>query len=138
MPDGATEAGSRVQLLACLHIGPVVVPDEMEQRMDERLPPVRADDVRADDDVAELARQAVRQLVEAVEREGERVGRLVDAEVLALQRAALLRPDEREPELAGVYSTYAADTPQIYLDIDRDKAQILGVPLSNVFQSLQA
>ena len=31
-----------------------------------------------------------------------------------------------QPELAGVFSTYAADTPQIYLDIDRDKAQVLG------------
>ena len=28
--------------------------------------------------------------------------------------------------------------PSIYLDIDRDKAQILGVPLNNVFQALQA
>src|SRR5208282_5606228 len=32
-----------------------------------------------------------------------------------------------QPELAGVFSTYAANTPQIYLDIDRDKAQVLGV-----------
>src|SRR5262244_1373452 len=38
-----------------------------------------------------------------------------------------------EPELAGVYSTYAADTPQIYLDIDRDKAQVLGVKITDIF-----
>ena len=30
------------------------------------------------------------------------------------------------------------DEPSIYLDIDRDKAQILGVPLSDMFQALQA
>jgi hydrophobic/amphiphilic exporter-1 (mainly G- bacteria), HAE1 family len=43
-----------------------------------------------------------------------------------------------QPELAAVYSTYAADTPQIYLDIDRDKAQVLGVKISDIFNALQA
>ena len=43
-----------------------------------------------------------------------------------------------QPELAGVYSTYAADTPQIYLDIDRDKAQVLGVKISDIFNALQS
>jgi HAE1 family hydrophobic/amphiphilic exporter-1 len=43
-----------------------------------------------------------------------------------------------EPELAGVYSTYAADTPQIYLDIDRDKAQVLGVRITDIFNALQS
>src|SRR5262245_5143422 len=43
-----------------------------------------------------------------------------------------------QPELAGVYSTYAADTPQIYLDIDRDKAQVLGVRISDIVHALQA
>ena len=37
-----------------------------------------------------------------------------------------------------VFSTFSATNPSIYLDIDRDKAQILGVPLSDVFQALQA
>ncbi|MFL6972646.1 MAG: efflux RND transporter permease subunit, partial [Xanthobacteraceae bacterium] len=35
-------------------------------------------------------------------------------------------------------STFSATNPSIYLDIDRDKAQILGVQLSAVFQALQA
>jgi HAE1 family hydrophobic/amphiphilic exporter-1 len=43
-----------------------------------------------------------------------------------------------QPELASVYSTFAADTPQIYLDIDRDKAQVLGVKISDIFNALQA
>jgi hydrophobic/amphiphilic exporter-1 (mainly G- bacteria), HAE1 family len=43
-----------------------------------------------------------------------------------------------QPELAGVFSTYAADTPQIYLDIDRDKAQVLGVKISDIFNALQS
>src|SRR5438552_1572575 len=43
-----------------------------------------------------------------------------------------------QPELAGVFSTYAADTPQIYLEIDRDKAQVLGVKISDIFNALQS
>jgi HAE1 family hydrophobic/amphiphilic exporter-1 len=43
-----------------------------------------------------------------------------------------------EPELAGVYSTYAADTPQIYLDIDRDKAQVLGIRITDIFNALES
>src|SRR5262245_36173302 len=43
-----------------------------------------------------------------------------------------------EPELAGVYSTFAPDTPQIYFDIDRDKAQVLGVKITDIFNALQS
>jgi HAE1 family hydrophobic/amphiphilic exporter-1 len=43
-----------------------------------------------------------------------------------------------QPDLAGVFSTYAADTPQIYLDIDRDKAQVLGVKITDIFNALQS
>src|SRR5262249_50229888 len=43
-----------------------------------------------------------------------------------------------EPELAGVCSTYAADSPQIYLEIDRDKVQVLGVKITDIFNALQA
>jgi HAE1 family hydrophobic/amphiphilic exporter-1 len=37
-----------------------------------------------------------------------------------------------------VFTTFAADTPQIYLDIDRDKTQVLGVKVSDVFNALQS
>src|SRR6516225_6705903 len=49
---------------------------------------------------------------------------------LAAVLRALLVSANSQPELAGVFSTYAADTPQIYLDIDRDKAQVLGIKIS--------
>ncbi|MGF1501692.1 MAG: efflux RND transporter permease subunit [Paracoccaceae bacterium] len=42
------------------------------------------------------------------------------------------------PELTSVFSTYSADVPQFFLDIDREKAEALGVPLSQVFSTLQA
>ncbi len=44
----------------------------------------------------------------------------------------------QDPKLNRVFTTFSATNPSIYLDIDRDKAQILGVPLDSVFQSLQA
>jgi HAE1 family hydrophobic/amphiphilic exporter-1 len=43
----------------------------------------------------------------------------------------------QDPALAGVFSTYAADTPQLYLDIDREKAQTLGVAINDIFTALQ-
>src|SRR5271163_1019326 len=43
-----------------------------------------------------------------------------------------------QPELAGVFSTYAANTPQIYLDINRNKAQVLGIKISDIFAALQS
>jgi len=44
----------------------------------------------------------------------------------------------QDPKLNNVFSTFSATNPSIYLDIDRDKVQILGVKLSDVFQALQA
>ncbi len=57
---------------------------------------------------------------------------------LAASMRGLLVAANQQPELAGVFSTFAADTPQIYLDIDRDKAQVLGVKISDMFNALQA
>ncbi len=57
---------------------------------------------------------------------------------LAAVMRALLVAANQQPELAGVFSTFASDTPQIRLDIDRDKAQVLGVKISDVFNALQS
>src|ERR1700726_671525 len=58
-------------------------------------------------------------------------------DVAAVLRGLLVASNQ-QPELAGVFSTYAADTPQIYLDIDCDKAQVLGVKISDIFNALQS
>ena len=50
----------------------------------------------------------------------------------------LLAAANQDPALARVFSTYSATTPSIYLDIDREKAQALGLSISNVFTALQA
>jgi len=57
---------------------------------------------------------------------------------LAATLRGLLVAANQDPKLQGVFSTYSASTPSIYLDIDRDKAQVLGVTLSEMFQALQA
>ncbi|WP_101758739.1 efflux RND transporter permease subunit [Oceanicoccus sp. KOV_DT_Chl] len=44
----------------------------------------------------------------------------------------------QQPELARVFSTYRANVPQYFIDIDRVKAKNLGVPLSDIFTTLQA
>jgi multidrug efflux pump subunit AcrB len=44
----------------------------------------------------------------------------------------------RDPRLTRVFSTFTASNPSIYLDIDREKAQALGLNLSDVFGALQA
>jgi HAE1 family hydrophobic/amphiphilic exporter-1 len=57
---------------------------------------------------------------------------------LAATMRGLLVTANQQPELAGVFSTFASDTPQIYLEIDRDKAQVLGVKISDIFNALQS
>ncbi len=49
----------------------------------------------------------------------------------------LLASANQDPKLARVFSTFSATTPSIYLDIDREKAQALGLAISDVFTSLQ-
>jgi hydrophobe/amphiphile efflux-1 (HAE1) family protein len=44
----------------------------------------------------------------------------------------------QDRRLARVFSTFTATTPSVYLDIDRDKAQALGLSMSDVFTSLQS
>ncbi|MCE9608165.1 MAG: efflux RND transporter permease subunit [Planctomycetia bacterium] len=42
-----------------------------------------------------------------------------------------------QPQLVGVFSMFRANTPQLYLDIDRTKCKTMGVALNDVFDSLQ-
>lgn len=43
----------------------------------------------------------------------------------------------QQPELTSVYTLFSVSAPQVRLDIDRTKAQILNIPLSAVFETLQ-
>ncbi|HEY9347759.1 MAG TPA: multidrug efflux RND transporter permease subunit [Inquilinus sp.] len=41
------------------------------------------------------------------------------------------------PELAGIYSSFQINVPQLYADLDRVKARQLGVEVTDVFETLQ-
>jgi len=58
----------------------------------------------------------------------------------ALQQAtdAIVKAANTEPGLAGVFTTYRSQVPQLYLNIDREKAQTLDVPLNSIFTTLQS
>jgi HAE1 family hydrophobic/amphiphilic exporter-1 len=58
---------------------------------------------------------------------------LLDQNLLKFLAAARQRP-----ELAGVFSQFFADTPQLYADVDRDKVLKQGVAVGDVYQTLQA
>ena len=42
------------------------------------------------------------------------------------------------PEVQRAFTTYSANVPQLFLDVDREKAQVLGISLSEIFSTLQA
>ncbi len=50
----------------------------------------------------------------------------------------LVAAANQDPRLSRVFSTFTASNPSIYLDIDRDKAQALGLGMNDVFQALQS
>ena len=60
-----------------------------------------------------------------------------DPRALAQIMRGMLVAANQDQSLTRVFSTFSASTPSIYLDIDRDKVQVLGIKLSDVFQALQ-
>jgi hydrophobe/amphiphile efflux-1 (HAE1) family protein len=50
----------------------------------------------------------------------------------------LISAANQDPRLARVFTTFTATNPSIYLDIDRAKAQALGLNVSDIFTALQA
>jgi multidrug efflux pump subunit AcrB len=58
---------------------------------------------------------------------------------LALQSAAyaMMGRAARTPGIEHVFTLFETSTPQLYLDIDRTKAELLGVKVADVFSALQ-
>jgi hydrophobe/amphiphile efflux-1 (HAE1) family protein len=50
----------------------------------------------------------------------------------------LIAAANQDPRLQRVFSTFTATNPSLYLDIDRDKAQALGLSISDIFTTLSA
>jgi len=59
-------------------------------------------------------------------------------EELAEVMRGLIIAANHTPSLASVFSTFSADAPQIYLDIDRRRAELYGVSPAAIFSTLQA
>jgi multidrug efflux pump subunit AcrB len=62
-----------------------------------------------------------------------------DAGFKAMEGAAFgfMGQAAQTPGLANVFTLYNAATPRVYADVDRTKAEMLGVPPSRVFEALQ-
>ncbi len=61
-----------------------------------------------------------------------------DAVVLGQTMNGLLAAANSDPRLTRVFSTFTATNPSLFLDIDRQKAQALGLSITDVFTALQA
>ena len=63
-----------------------------------------------------------------------------DASYADLQQAVdtLMYYAGQRPELTGLASSMQNDIPQLYFDVDRDKAQLLGVSMSDIFSTMKA
>lgn len=66
------------------------------------------------------------------ERSGGGIKELTEA-LAKVQAAAAKRP-----EIGRISTTFSPNTPQISVELDREKARTLGVPINSVFQTLQA
>jgi hydrophobic/amphiphilic exporter-1 (mainly G- bacteria), HAE1 family len=60
-----------------------------------------------------------------------------DIDQLAQVTSEMCKRANQQPELRGVFSGFAANSPQLLVDVDRNKAKTIGVPLNNIFQTLQ-
>ncbi|MEM9761170.1 MAG: multidrug efflux RND transporter permease subunit [Pseudomonadota bacterium] len=65
----------------------------------------------------------------------DRTGR--GLETLAAASQELVASGNQEPGLVAVFSLFSLNTPQLFLDIDRVRAQSLAVPINRVFETLE-
>ena len=61
----------------------------------------------------------------------------VPLDVLQGQTENLADKGRRAPGIGGLFSSFRAATPQLYVDIDRTKCKTMAVPLADVFNTLQ-
>ena len=50
----------------------------------------------------------------------------------------LMHYAQQRKELTGLSSSLQSEIPQLYFDVDRDKARILGVPMTDIFSTMKA
>jgi hydrophobe/amphiphile efflux-1 (HAE1) family protein len=62
----------------------------------------------------------------------------LSVEDLGNQTRAFLAEARQRPELASLFTAFDPTYPQIKVDLDREKARTLGVPVNDVFQAMSA
>ncbi|QJR15940.1 efflux RND transporter permease subunit [Usitatibacter palustris] len=60
------------------------------------------------------------------------------SEALGHEAAAVVEAAKKRPEFASVSTTFKPTVPQVYLEVDREKAKAIGVPVNTIFDALQA
>jgi len=58
-------------------------------------------------------------------------------DALDAAQKAFMAKAYQTPELAGMFSSWQVNVPQLYADIDRTKARQLGVPVTDIFDTMQ-
>ena len=58
-------------------------------------------------------------------------------EFLAENTEKFIKAAQQRPELTGIFTTLIASTPQLYVDVDKDKVIKQGVKLADVYQTMQ-
>ena len=66
----------------------------------------------------------------------ESLGGAPPSELAQVARGMMLGA-QNVPELSHVFTTYGASTPQIFLKLDRERAQALGIQISDIFSAMQ-
>ena len=59
-------------------------------------------------------------------------------QTLANVTKEMIEKGNEKPELTGLFSSFTADVPGIYVELDRTKAKTQGVAISDIFDTLQA
>ncbi len=57
---------------------------------------------------------------------------------LASAVGSMVYSSNQSPDIGRAYSTFRANVPQVFIDLDREKAKTLGINVSDVFLTLQA
>jgi HAE1 family hydrophobic/amphiphilic exporter-1 len=57
---------------------------------------------------------------------------------LGKQTGVFLDAARKRPELANLFTSFNAQVPQVQVELDREKARVLGIPINDVFAALSA
>ncbi|HEY4745331.1 MAG TPA: multidrug efflux RND transporter permease subunit, partial [Desulfuromonadaceae bacterium] len=61
-----------------------------------------------------------------------------NAERMAGTVMQLLSEASKRPELQGLSTTFKANVPQLFVEVDRERAKVMGVPLNDIFETVQS